>query len=325
MKEEEIRPEAIFNRYLELAAADAQKYFESSLRTPIACPACGSSGSPAFEKHGFSYEECPRCKTLYVSPRPAAEAFSRFYQEASSVAYWADTFYPVTAEARREKLWKPKARIVYDYLESVDYAKSTVVDIGGGYGIFAEEYQKISGQAVLIIEPNPPLARACRGRGLKVVEGFLADISTEELPAGPLTFTSFELFEHLHNPKRFMGHVYDLMRSGDKMVFTTLSGAGVDIRALWKDSKSVFPPHHLNFFNPVSTKPFLEQLGFVDVRITTPGKLDIDIMFKNLDKVKDRFWQVFLAQADEKQRNAFQQLVSEQGWSSHMMTVCTKP
>lgn len=70
-------------------------------------------------------------------------------------------------------------------------------------------------------------------------------------------------------------------------MFTTLSGMGVDIRTLWEEAKPVSPPMHLNFLNLQ-----LEKVGFEVVEVTTPGKLDIDIMNNSKDKIKDRFWNI---------------------------------
>ncbi len=324
MKEDEIRPKQIFDEYLRLAEIDTQKYFGAGECLPVCCPACGLNGIFSFTKHGFTYEECPTCQTLFVSPRPHREAFSRYYQESESAKYWASTFYKKTAEARREKLWLPRTRMVHELIKQFGTAQQSIVDIGGGYGIFAEEFEKISGQQVTVIEPGPALATVCRDKGIKVVQDFLEDIRTEQLEVGPKAFVSFELFEHLHDPESFLRHLLDLMSVGDIFIFTTLSGAGVDIQALWEDSKSVSPPHHLNFLNPKSVQILLNRLGFTVLQTSTPGKLDIDILCNNQQHIKDRFWRTFVIQAAEDEKQAMQMFIAGHGLSSHMLVVCQK-
>ena len=77
MKEQDIRPADLFNKYLELCEADAITYFGSGSRRDIPCPACDSDkGTPAFEKWGFNYVSCKICGTLYQSPRPVQEDFA---------------------------------------------------------------------------------------------------------------------------------------------------------------------------------------------------------------------------------------------------------
>lgn len=325
MKEEDIRPKKIFDEYLKLTEQDTIKYFSDAVREHIQCPACKSKGEFSFSKQGFDYEECLECRTLYVNPRPVAESFSRYYQESDSVAFWASTFYKETAEARREKIWKPRAELIYRTLEEKGKENLHLIDIGGGYGIFAEEYLNLFSKNVIVIEPGSDLAKVCRNKGLDVIEEFLENIIPESLPSTGKVFVSFELFEHLHNPELFLNQLYKLMLPGDIFIFTTLSGTGVDIQSLWEHSKSISPPHHLNFFNPHSVKLVLENSGFSNVVVTTPGKLDLDIMKNNVGKIKDRFWETFLDQADEAKKDKMQAFLSANGLSSHMMVICIKP
>jgi 2-polyprenyl-3-methyl-5-hydroxy-6-metoxy-1,4-benzoquinol methylase len=324
LKEQDIRPEAIFNEYLALAKIDGQTYFPFHNREEIVCPGCEKMGEVAFEKNGFIYDECQSCHTLFVNPRPLASDFSRYYMESPSSKFWVTTFYKETAEARREKLWKPKAELIKSITQRYCATEQTVVDIGGGYGIFAEVMRELTSQPVVVIEPSPSMVETCQKKGLNVVAKFLEDVSANDLPVTPKLFVSFELFEHLHNPAYFLAHLYNLMSIGDMFIFTTLSSAGVDIRSLWQDSKAVFPPHHLNFFNPSSIRVLLERQQFKVLEVTTPGKLDIDILCNNKELIKDRFWQIFVDQADSDQRSKMQTLLSENGFSSHMMVVCCK-
>lgn len=325
MKEEEIRPQRIFDEYLHLAKQDTATFFGEVEKVTGTCPACETVGEPAFVKYGFTYETCHNCLSLFVNPRPVVEAFAKYYIESPSSKFWASTFYKETAEARREKLWKPKARLIRETLEQYAAAHHTLVDIGGGFGLFAEEIRSLCGQAPIVIEPGPDLAAACREKSLTVVQKFLEQVVPADLPVGPKAFVSFELFEHLHDPATFLRQLNGLMASGDLFIFTTLSGSGVDIQALWEDSKSVTPPHHLNFLNPRSVALLLARLGFENLAVTTPGKLDIDILVNNHAAIKDRFWQTFVATATDAEKAAWQEMIAATGWSSHMMVVCRKP
>jgi len=324
MKEEEIRPKEIFDQYLHLCEKDSRNYFDDAEHANTECPACCSEGDFSFHKNGFYYAQCPNCQTLFVTPRPSAKAFSKYYTESESAEYWATTFYKHTAEARREKLWKPKAKMVREAMQRFGMLDADVIDIGGGYGIFSEEYEQLTNKSVIIIEPGPGLAKVCRDRGLKVVEKFLEEVTDDDLPQATRFFVSFELFEHLHDPASFFKYLNSIMKPEDLFLFTTLSGTGVDIQVLWEHSKSVSPPHHLNFLNPISVPILLGRCGFEALEITTPGKLDIDIMKNSREYVKDRFWKTFLDSASETDIAQWQKLVTDSGWSSHMMTICRK-
>ncbi len=325
MKEEDIRPQHIFDEYLALTIKDTKTYFGNCERESIKCPACGNDGEFSFNKSGFDYEECKECLTLFVNPRPIASSFDKYYTEAPSAEYWATTFYKETAESRRELLWKPKAKLVKKtidrWLTDKDYV---VVDIGGGYGIFSEEIELLTNKKSVVIEPGPRLAQICRDKNLTVIEKFLESVTKTDLPNGRKVFVSFELFEHLHSPQLFLKSLYDVMEPNDLFIFTTLSGTGVDIRTLWNNSKSVSPPHHLNFLNPKSIPILLNRVGLSSLEITTPGKLDIDIMSNGSMHIEDKFWKSFLKLASEEDKLSMQKAITDTCSSSHIMVVSKK-
>ena len=325
--EEEIRPEEIFNEYLNLTEIDTKTYFENVTRLDINCPACGSEGNLWASKQGFKYNMCNQCNTLYVSPRPVMEAFNSYYTDSPSTKFWATTFYKVTENARREKLWKPKAQMVKEQILSLSGSNpfKYIIDIGGGYGVFDEELKKIIELETIIIEPSVHLAEICRKKGLPVVEKFMEEIKDGDLPQGRKCYVSFELFEHLHDPNIFLKTVFNNMKSDDIFIFTTLSGMGIDIQLLGEHSKALSPPHHLNFFNPKSTSSLLIKKGFEVISATTPGKLDMDILNKNKHLIKDPYWNNLLSYLDQNELDKMQEKIVELGISSHMMITCRKP
>ncbi len=109
MRENDIRPEALLKRYLELSAQDAIDCFGNEDRVHIDCVACGATNCVRqFEKNGFEYCLCASCSTLFQSPRPSIEAFEAFYRQSESSRYWAEVFFPAVAEIRREKIFRPR-------------------------------------------------------------------------------------------------------------------------------------------------------------------------------------------------------------------------
>jgi len=325
LKEHEIRHENLFQTYLDLATEDIKEFFADASREPMACPACDSEGELAFEKLGFAYRECQQCWSFWVSPRPTFETFVAFYSNSASSQYWAEVFYPAVESVRREKLWRPKAKQIGEIASGLSVAFNNVIDIGGGSGTFAEEFRALSDLSVVVIEPSPESAAACRERGITVIESFLEDVKPNALPQGHSIFTSFELFEHVHDPRHWLASISDLMRSEDVLVITTLSGLGLDIRTLWDQSASVSPPHHINFLNPAAMSKLATNVGLEPLRVFTPGVLDLDIMRNNRDKVTDRFWGSVLDASDDDELSRWQQFISDAGRSSHMWAVLRKP
>lgn len=110
MKEADIRPAGVHERYLALTQEDTETFFtDRSGWSECPCPGCGGdSCDPAFTKHGFRYVVCAACSSLFVSPRPPQAELDRFYRDAPSSRYWAQEFFPAVEEARRERIIRPR-------------------------------------------------------------------------------------------------------------------------------------------------------------------------------------------------------------------------
>jgi len=329
MKEEEIRPAEYFNKFLELSIQDCDKYFLNAETLEISCPACGSTGTQAFIKSEFGYEECPKCLTLYVNPRPKAQYFENYYQYSESQKYWANEFYAATANARKEVMWKPKVERIKALLSEFStfpIDQSPVINIGAGYGIFEDVAKENGYFPTVSIEPNPHLRPVLEEKGHKVITAFFENLVPSEITniSGPqYHFVSFELFEHLVEPGIFLDKLNAYLPAGGLFIATTLSGTGIDIRELWEKSKSVSPPFHLNFFNPGSVKQLANNHGFDLIDVFTPGELDVDIMCNNIEDV-GRFWQSVLRAADDSFKADIQDFLVKNKLSSHMWFILRK-
>ena len=65
MKENEIRPKKLLEKYIKLSSQDAKEYFNDDVREDINCVACGIDDNAfAFEKYNFKYALCNSCGTL---------------------------------------------------------------------------------------------------------------------------------------------------------------------------------------------------------------------------------------------------------------------
>jgi SAM-dependent methyltransferase len=328
LKESDIRPGELFERYLELSAADAVTYFSSSKRKDLPCPACGHKFvQSAFEKFGFDYQLCLTCGTVYQSPRPPWEDFARFYKESPSAQYWARVFFPAVAESRRVHLFRPKVKELARLCRNNHFSPKVFADIGAGYGLLLEEWRRSFPETRLVaVEPNPDLAAQCRSKNLTVVELFAeeADLLQDEIDL----VTAFEVIEHLYDPLVFLNSLARLLRAEGRILITGPTIDGFDIQVLWEHSNSISPPHHINLISIRGFEILLTRAGFSNLQISTPGKLDVDIVKNALSHNKNilsgqRFLQTLLTRDDET-LGAFQKFLSDHALSSHCWVWASK-
>ncbi|MDA2909540.1 class I SAM-dependent methyltransferase [Nitrospiraceae bacterium AH_259_D15_M11_P09] len=327
MKEQEIRSHTAHNRYLELVQEDIARYFfDPGQFHFVDCPACnGKKHTLEFKKVGFPYVSCEACGTLFANPRPTSAMLRDFYLNASSSRYWIEEFFLPVAEARREKIFWPRAQHVAERLSASSIG--TVGDIGAGFGLFLEELSKLWPDTHMVaIEPSSKMAAICRSKGLDVAQATIEELEGYEGRFDVVT--AFELLEHLYEPQVLLEQAFQLLRSGGYFLATTLNGKGYDVQVLWEHSKSVFPPHHLNFLNPHSLVDLCESVGFHVEEISTLGQLDWDIVegaIMNDGVDVGRFWSLLARTGTENCKREFQLWLSKHGLSSHMRIWARRP
>lgn len=321
MKEVDIRPDELFEEYLRLAKEDCEKFFENSKKFDFNCPIHPSiKGSHIFIKNGFFYNQCTKCKSIYNSPRNLSNNFEKFYLNGKSVKFWSEEFYKKTEVSRKKNLWEPKVNdLCMNKILKHPIQNYSIIDIGGGYGVFGEIIKIKKPKNLVIIEPNKNLANICRKKGINVIEKFFAKNLKKYLPSGLKIFTSFELIEHLYDPRDFFLTLRGIMDKGDILYMTTLTSSGLDIKELKENSKSVSPPHHINFLSIEGIEELLQKENYEEIKITTPGKLDLDILKKNKKFIKDGFLLDIINKFSNESINELQKLISKNNMSSHML------
>jgi len=333
MSEEKIRPRKLFDRFLELSKQDSGTFFKKVKSFRMKCPACLSDKTDfSFKKNSFSYEVCLKCKTLFVNPRPKPKVFNDYYRNSESMKFVSEHLYKKTKAQRKEMIFKPKIKILGDLL-SIFYGSSknvVLVDIGAGDGTFCHEslktYKNIS--YAYAIEPSTHMVKAYKNKKIKVISKSFESVDSCEFgKTQKKIFTCFELVEHLADPQKFFTACKSIMKPNEIFIFTTLNGLGFDIQLLWEKSKSIFPPHHLNFFNPLSIRRLLERLGFEIVGIETPGRIDWDIVERMINHEGlslGRFWDYLAKNDDSARKQELQAWISKNKLSSHMRVIARK-
>jgi SAM-dependent methyltransferase len=329
MKEAEIRPDILLGRYLSLSEADATRFFSKGAGEIIACVACKSDDTNhALKKGNFSYSHCGECGTLYLNPRPTLLEFEAFYQDSESAKYWAEVFFPAVAEARREKIFRPRVDRLVLLCDEKRISLDRLVDVGAGFGIFLDEWrQKLPGTELLAIEPSTSLSEECRKKGFNVVQSIVENMDSSYEGYADLV-TCFEVLEHVHDPMAFLKHLKRLCRPGGYVFISTLCIDGFDLQTLWSKSQQISPPHHINFLSIRGFEELFTRAGFVDISISTPGRLDVDIVrnatLRDPDILRNQPFIKGLLR-DESTSAAFQVFLVENCLSSHAWVLAQVP
>lgn len=328
MKEHEIRPEALLKRYVELSAQDAISCFGAVSRVSLNCVACGAPEViHQFDKNNFAYGQCAVCATLFQTPRPPIEAFEAFYRESTSSRYWAEVFFPAVAEVRREKIFRPRVDRLSGVCTELSLDVRKLVDVGAGYGIFLDEWRRrFPNVSAIAVEPSSSLAAECRAKGFEVIEEIVENVIGIDATADLVT--CFEVLEHVYDPLNFLNALKKLVRPGGYVFISTLGIEGFDLQLLWNRSSQISPPHHINFLSIKGFEALFQRAGLEDVKVSTPGQLDVDIVINALKGNPELLGQqrfVSTLLSDEVRAADFQQFLVEQRMSSHVWVIGRAP
>lgn len=329
LRENEIRPDHLKEGQAERFASDIRRLLTHRQDfVQVACPACDATAArKAFEKYELSYMVCSDCATMYVSPRPSSAILEWYYANSENYAYWNQYIFPASENARREKLFRPRAERVIEICKRHRVRTNVLLEVGAGFGTFCEEMRSLGGfRRVIAVEPTPDLAATCRKRGLEVIAKPIEQVNLNGIVVNAVA--SFETIEHLFRPKDFLRSCSAVLAPGGLLVITCPNVKGFDIQVLQALSDSV-DVEHLNYFHPFSLSHLLSQCGFEVLEALTPGKLDAELVRKKVfsgevDLSRQSFLRQILIEEWDRVGNAFQEFLADNRLSSHMWVVARK-
>ncbi|MBC3899064.1 methyltransferase domain-containing protein [Acetobacterium malicum] len=328
MKENDIRPEELLNVALDLHKQDIEDIMKKKHEfIEFCCPSCGKNkNNLVYKKEGFLFNKCTKCNTVYISPRPTAKLLEEFYDNSKSMVYWNQVLFPSSEVYRKENIFKNRALKVIEICQKYGNDFGTIVDVGAGYGTFCEVLKELNGfERVVAVESSIGLAETCKHKGIETINKQIEEVVLKDVSV----VTNFEVLEHLFNPEEFVKACYRVLPKDGMFVLTTPNIDGFELSMLETFSPNIGGPEHLNYFNPSSITYLLEKSGFEVLEISTPGKLDAELVRKeiingNIDVSEDRFLQMVLVDQWEKVGESFQNFLEINKLSSHMWVVAKK-
>jgi 2-polyprenyl-3-methyl-5-hydroxy-6-metoxy-1,4-benzoquinol methylase len=292
----------------------------------VPCPACGTEGRSSFEKFGFSFKECPACRTVYMSPRATPEIMSEFYRRSTNYAFWDKYVFPASRDVRKRKIFKPRVDRILALCSEHGVETGAAMDVGAAVGMFCETLRDTGRfSRVIALEPNFAQADTCRHLGLETLE--MDFFQLERLDSLLNLITAFEVIEHLFSAAEFLHRCHRLLAPGGMIALTCPNQLGFDIQTLGVDSQS-FDVEHVNMFNPAALTSLAERSGFEVLECTTPGEMDAsivrDAMMAEEVSLRDPFLREVLINQWDRLGGPFQEFLKANGLSSHMWLVAVK-
>lgn len=313
--------------------------FDDRYITTVQCPCCGIHYERyLFRKDYFDYVECKCCRTVYVNPRFKKDVLSQYYLERENRLNYIDVLSSGKNKDNRLKMiFEPRKKAMVQILKkhAKNRTRYTVLDIGCATGQFL---------SVLRSEKKIEF----KLHGIEASEK-LSAFASKEIPEATIYSNSFEnsefdvasydiitlweVLEHAFDPFRFLNEVNRILTDSGFLFVSVPNLEGFDIKILWDMGHAFSAPSHLNYYRLSTVNKLLDRSGFEVLSVTTPGKLDVDIVRNRIDtdprirKKLGAFIEEILDMNDERGesiRTNLQEFLQQNNLSSHMVLACKK-
>lgn len=204
----------------------------------------------------YNLVKCTDCSFVFILAIPSELELQEYY---GMYSYSQNPYLsPITIKRYNELL---------NYFEQYRHL-NRILDVGCGVGFFLVEAKK-RGWEVYGTEYSSAGIERCKEKNIFVKEGVLkaSDFDYKQFDV----ITSFEVIEHINNPKDEMTEISKLLRSGGLLYVTTPNFNSIS-RNLLKDKWAMIHyPGHLSYYTPNTLKRLMVNFGFKKKKILTTG------------------------------------------------------
>lgn len=320
--------------------ADAKIIYEKHKDNFVvrACPFCGGTSQDDRETFHETYHvvRCRKCASDFINPCPSKEAIADYYgncacnRQLTEVTSKRKTIFNVDDRIQEIEI------VMSSQLKNSKHIK--ILEVGCSSGLFLSNLrkylqQKYSNVNFMIsgidLDSNAIANRVDEKVNLSCNSAESLSKSGEYENNSYDLIVHYELIEHLIDPFGFMEAVKRLLKPNGFCIFTTPNSHGAENLAVGYNSRrllahGIFPPMHLNAFNTTNISVFSYRLGFDLHKLTTPGKMDVDMITVNKDYLTNDDFKRVANLTDESFKELIQEYTIACLASSHMQCVLKK-
>lgn len=218
------------------------------------CLICSSDKLPHLKNYEKAFlVKCKNCGFVFSKKIPSSDELKKFYDGYGQYEYVS----PITINRYKEILL---------YLEKYR-STNNILDIGCGTGIFLEEAKKL-GWNVFGTEYGDDKIKQCTQKGISMNQGILDKNNYKDKFD---IITSFEVIEHINNPKNELENISSLLRKGGIIYLTTPNFNSISRRYLKNKWQQIFYPEHLSYYTVKTISKALKDYSLFPVKSKTTG------------------------------------------------------
>lgn len=309
IREEDIHPDFIFDREMELARDFVTRRRISEDIQP--CPVCGTARDEIFfQKWGCQYAICPETWTISLASLPDEEVLLDYYHHSELSVFRASREYQDAVSKKRMNLWDSQVSWIEGRVSRhLGNEKYVVIDWGSRLVGWTEFLDTAPFVDTLVLQE--PLSPINESTGIDEKADIVLLIN---------------VLQRMPQPQRLLERIAQKLKPGGLLIASCRAGSGFDILTLREKSESIFPLDHILLPSPKGMHVLLERAGFTVLELTTPGFLDMKYVKKAKENIRqDQYFQRYIMdQEDELLLERMQGFLQRNNLSSLLHCVAQK-
>ncbi len=245
-----------------------------------------------------------------------------FYKNSTACQYW-----------RQQISQLPDEQLYYIYGSRVNWITeladeflgkaSLLLDFQSKYPFFLKhlEGQKIF-QRLGVLQPQ------LFEQSDLLPKDILVGYTLEQYAGKVNVLTAFESLERMPDPKEFFTLAGRYCQKGGLLLLTTSTSSGFEYQILQDHAPNINPINRMNLLSIEALTAQIEAAGFEVVELSTPGRLDVEIVHRAINENKnlkiDSFWKYVFEAREEKTWQNLQDFLQANRLSSHLRIAAKK-
>ncbi len=314
----------IYRQYVKLLEKDIKMHFsDPGTLINVACPGDkDGQGVDIFKKFGLTYQKSTSCQSCYVNPRPKAELLEQFYAKSTACQFWRAEMFKLP-DAQLYYLCGSRVQWVMECVDEYLSGPLRVLDYETKYpNLITHLNTERTFNKVTVFKPKLYEHINLLPKEVVVLEKYDDAVIQVDV------VTAFETIERMFDPGALFLDASRFCRQGGLLLFTTASCTGLEYQVLGKEAPNLNPINRMNLLSMEALTDHVKNAGFEIVELSTPGRLDVDIvkqvMEQNKDLKTDSFWQYIFKSRGEKTWQSLQNFLQENRLSSHVRIAARK-